>query len=220
MIKLVVIDLDDTLVMTEGIAFQFENYILKLMGYPPMSRDMHLKTWGKTLKEGIEMRIPGIDGNAFVTKFEEELPQLNADNKNVDAISERNLAALDKLKQDGLHIAILTSRTEASVVHLIDKKHPLSQHVDRYYHLGNSFYAKPDPRVFEQILKDFNLNPEEAVYIGDQPSDATCAKGAGLHFIAVLESGLRTKEDFTDIKVDAFVDTFDQVEEYIREHRK
>jgi hypothetical protein len=34
MIKLVITDLDDTLTMTEGTDFIFENEVLQLMGYP------------------------------------------------------------------------------------------------------------------------------------------------------------------------------------------
>lgn len=49
------------------------------------------------------------------------------------------------------------------------------------------------------------------MYVGDAISDAIASKGAGLHFIASLESGLRTRKDFADYNVDVFIDTFSEV---------
>lgn len=76
------------------------------------------------------------------------------------------------------------------------------------YYKENMQYHKPDPRAFAHIEELHGLKPEECVYVGDQPGDAAAAKGAGLFFIANLEEGIRTREDFTEFAVDDFVDTF------------
>lgn len=47
MIKAVILDLDDTLVMTKDVAFEGDNEVLKILGYPPVSRKVHNQHWGK-----------------------------------------------------------------------------------------------------------------------------------------------------------------------------
>lgn len=69
-------------------------------------------------------------------------------------------------------------------------------------------FHKPDPRAFDELLAQHSLNPNECVYVGDSVSDAVASKQAGLKFIASLESGLRTREDFVGESVDLFIERF------------
>lgn len=132
-----------------------------------------------------------------------------------NAVSEENLATLKALKKQGVKIAILTSRTLPEVKHFMRENHPLHAVLDGFYHRDNLQFLKPDPRVFNKALTDFQVTPQECVYIGDAVSDAVAAKGAGMHFIAVLESGLRKKEDFKNSNVDFFANTFSEILPYI-----
>jgi len=125
------------------------------------------------------------------------------------------IKTLAALKKDGKILAILTSRTTQEAKHLLDKNHHINKWIEKIYHADNLKYLKPDARAFEQVLLDFNVKPDEAVYIGDSISDGICAKGAGLHFIALLESGLRTKEDFKSVSVDFFANTFPEIVDYL-----
>jgi phosphoglycolate phosphatase len=136
----------------------------------------------------------------------------------IDSINQKNLEFLDTLKKSGRKLAIVTSRSLQEVRHLLHVDHPLNSRIERLYHKDNSVFLKPDPRVFDQVLKDFAVQADEAVYLGDSLGDAISAKGAGLHFIAVLESGLKTSEDFTYIPVDFFATTLPEAFAYITSH--
>ncbi|MFH0772801.1 MAG: HAD family hydrolase [bacterium] len=217
MIKLVMIDFDDTLCLTEKAAFEIENHIANKMGFPPMDRKTHLRNWGKPIKEAIKERIPGINTDEFIVHWEKTLLEFVMRNE-VDVISDNNYKVLDELKTFGLKLAILTSRTIGEVKHLIHISHPLAVRIDKFYHTGNSKYMKPDPRVFDKALHEFKVKPHEVVYVGDSLSDAVGAKAAGLHFIALLESKLRTRDDFKGLGVDFFADTFTQIINYIHKH--
>ena len=46
---------------------------------------------------------------------------------------------------------------------------------------------KPHPDVIEECLVRLAVLPEAAVYVGDAESDATAARAAGVHFVAVGE---------------------------------
>jgi phosphoglycolate phosphatase-like HAD superfamily hydrolase len=58
----------------------------------------------------------------------------------------------------------------------------------------------------------------ECVYVGDAVTDAIAANGAGMHFIAVLESGLRQKEDFKKVRVDFFAKKFSDTVSYLKRY--
>jgi HAD superfamily hydrolase (TIGR01549 family) len=217
MIKLVIIDFDDTISLTEEAFFGIENHIAKEMGFIPMTRAAHQKNWGVPIKKAIVERIPGINPNLFLENLGEALPGFVALGK-VDAISNENIGTLETLKKCGKHLAILTSRTIKEAKHLLDQDHHINKWVEKIYHADNLNYLKPDPRAFSQCLVDFKVGAQEAVYIGDSVSDGVSAKGAGIHFIASLESGLRTKKDFKSVQVDFFANTFPEIIDYIDKH--
>ena len=106
---------------------------------------------------------------------------------------------------------MLTSRTLAEMGHLMGPTSGLADLTDTFYYKENMQFHKPDPRAFEHIEEMHGLKPGECVYVGDQPTDAAAANGAGLRFIANLEEGLRTKEDFASYKVDYFIQKFTEL---------
>ena len=119
------------------------------------------------------------------------------------------------MEEVGKRLAILTSRSLSEMRHLLHESHPINQKIEKIYHQENSEYLKPDPRVFNQVIDYFDVLPSECVYIGDTVSDAAAAKGAGTHFIAVLESGLKRKKDFDGQNVDFFADKFPDILKYV-----
>lgn len=214
MIKAVVIDVDDTLCMTEAVSFEMENESLARIGRPSMPREVHLSTWGRPLFEAILERSPGVDLAAFTREYQQVIATYIADGR-LDAIPPENYAALDALIADGYDIMLLTSRTHAEFKHLLEPDHLLASRVKAFFYRDNMQYHKPDPRAFE-VLSGHKLKPEECVYVGDSPSDAIASNQAGLHFIASLESGLRTREDFAEHRVDAFIQRFSDIAAAVR----
>jgi phosphoglycolate phosphatase len=100
------------------------------------------------------------------------------------------LQALDKLKENGMIRVINTNRTTSMkeimgrfslwpffdlVVTALDVKNP-----------------KPHPESVEKILQTFNLESEEAVFIGDSELDQQAAQSAGIKFIAYKNKELQS----------------------------
>ncbi len=214
MIKVVIFDFDDTLCLTEEACFIVENKIAAEMGFPPMTRGAHQKNWGKFIEEAIIERIPGIDSVEFVKRLKSFFSEYMSE-EGFDSIKQANLDVLDELKKAGKKLAILTNRSLVEARHLIHEDHPLTKRLDFFYYKDILDYHKPDPRAFNQALKLFKVKPEECVYVGDSLGDAKAAKEARMHFIAVLESGIRTKKDFIDIPVDYFAKKFTDILLYI-----
>lgn len=210
MIEAVVIDLDDTLCLTEATCFEMENEILTKMGRAPMGRDIHVSTWGRPLQEAILLRSPGVDLDEFNKLYAPTINEYTQAGK-LDAIPQVNLEALDELIILGKFVMVLTSRTHEELHHLLEPDHLLAERVKAFYYKDNMQFHKPDPRAFDELLRDHSLDPSQAVYVGDSVSDAVAAKEAGLHFIASLESGLRTRTDFGHLPVDAYIGRFPEV---------
>jgi len=210
MIKAVILDFDDTLCLTQKAGFALENEALAKMGRSPMSLKIHKATWGQPLPEAIKLRSPGIDAEAFLKTFAPLMKQHFQEGR-IDHVSEINLAALRQLASDNKTLLLVTSRSHEEAEHILHTDHVLSQHIEAFYYRGNMDYHKPDPRAFGHIERNHGWKPEECVYVGDSLSDAASAKGAGLHFIASLESGLRTRKDFAHYPVDEFVSSFPDI---------
>jgi phosphoglycolate phosphatase len=214
MIKAVILDLDDTLSLTEATCFELENAALKTIRRAPMPRQVHLKTWGQPLFEAISERSPGVDVAAFKLAYQPVIEHYIEVGR-LDAIPQQNIQALDELIASGKALYILTSRTRTELAHLMDTSHLLSGRIQQFYYRDTMKFHKPDPRAFAQLLHDHAYMPEECVYVGDSITDAAAAHGAELYFIACLESGLRTRTDFDPLTVDAFIQTFPEVVEAV-----
>lgn len=210
MIKAVVIDVDDTLCLTEAASFELENTALIRMGREPMPRSIHIATWGKPLFEAIVTRSPGVDVEAFKVEYHPAIAEFIADGR-LDAIPEENYVALDSLIEAGMQIMLLTSRTHGEFRHILEPDHLLASRVTAFYYKDNMQFHKPDPRAFDELLQAHNLLPESCIYVGDSPSDAQASNEAGLHFIASLESGIRQRQDFDGFRVDGFINRFPEV---------
>jgi phosphoglycolate phosphatase len=216
MIEAVVIDLDDTLCLTEATCFEVENKALIEMGREPMARDIHINTWGRPLFEAISARSPGIDIKTFKTYYHPIVADYTKKGKWL-SIPEENYAAMDRLVELDKLILVLTSRTHGEMEDLLEPDHLLASRVKAFYYKDNMQYHKPDPRAFNELLRDNKLTPGSCVYVGDSVSDAIASKEAGLKFIASLESGLRQKSDFKSWQVDKFIYRFPEVVEAVVE---
>ncbi|WP_232050057.1 HAD family hydrolase [Actinoplanes sp. OR16] len=215
MIRAVAIDVDDTLCMTEASSFTLENEVLAAMGRPPMSRALHLATWGEPLLDAMPKRSPGLDLDRFSTLFHDAMRRHVADGL-LDVIPPENLAALDALLLSGHVLMLLTSRTGPEVEHMLAPDHVLVGRISRIYHRDNTRFGKPDPRAFDELLSEAGLSPSECVYVGDSPGDAESAGRAGIAFIACLQSGVRRLSDFNPRYTTAAIDAFPELPETVR----
>ncbi|MEV5890203.1 HAD family hydrolase [Nonomuraea fuscirosea] len=207
MIRAVVLDVDDTLCLTEAACFDLENDVLARLGRAPMSRAAHVATWGRPLLQAMPERSPGLDLDAFTAVYPEVLRAYVAAGR-LDVVAPENLRALDELAAAGRSLMLLTSRTEAEMEHLMAPGHALAGRIAAVYHAGNVRFGKPDARAFDELLAATGLEPRQCLYVGDSPGDAQAANGAGLRFAACMQSGLRQRADFGAHRVDAFIDAF------------
>lgn len=199
MITAVVFDFDDTLCFTKAESYELENEIITEMGLPTMDRAVHHRTWGRPLMEAILVRAPGIDLDEFEQRFTQKQAEWAATGK-IDVIRPEVLVMLENFTRQGYVTAIVTSRTLKEAQNLLHPDHAIQAHVKAIYHKDNTPAHKPDYRVFDPLLQEFKLDPATVVYVGDTPTDGEAALGAGMHFIATLEAGIRLQHEFDHLQ--------------------
>ncbi|MCZ7437427.1 HAD-IA family hydrolase [Micromonospora sp. WMMC241] len=216
MIRAVIVDVDDTLCLTQAASLALENEVLTEMGRQPVPREVHLSTWGEPLLDAMPRRSPGVDLSLFSALHRRALERHIADGR-LDVIPPENLRALDEFVLAGRSVFLLTSRTEDEMRHMLEPDHVLAGRVSGIYHAGNTRFRKPDPRVFDELLTAAGIPPRQCVYVGDSPGDAVAAGRAGMSFVGCLQSKVRKPEDFHLLYVNVFVDAFPDVVEAIRQ---
>ena len=94
------------------------------------------------------------------------------------------------------------------------REHHLEDYFSSIITIEKGFKIKPDPEGLLYCLNKLEVKPEEAVYIGDFPSDVKTAKAAGTHSISYL-GGFGTKKKFKELPKEEYDYTV-----FIRKNKK
>ncbi|MHA1649577.1 MAG: HAD family hydrolase [Candidatus Helarchaeota archaeon] len=81
-------------------------------------------------------------------------------------------------------IAIVTSGSRADTKELL-KEFNIFQYVDAFISADDVESTKPDPEGILKILDELQIDPKQAIYIGDLPLDIKAGKNAGVKTVAV-----------------------------------
>lgn len=93
-------------------------------------------------------------------------------------------AMLEKLKDVGLRLGLVTSNTSANVLDALGKS------VSRFDEPARFFFdSVPRPMskadALAACVRNLGVHPSECVYVGDQPADVSAAASAGVRFLGV-----------------------------------
>jgi len=92
-----------------------------------------------------------------------------------------NQACISKKLIDKLKVIEITKTVLKSVIDIPEEEIFICGHLDS----DKCLCRKPMPGLIHQCLEYFNLNPSEAIMIGDSISDSNAASNAGVQFIGV-----------------------------------
>jgi putative hydrolase of the HAD superfamily len=101
------------------------------------------------------------------------------------------LPTLDVLKRQGLTLALL-SNNEGDISKLCDDL-GLSPYLDFAINPEEAGLGKPHPAIFLDALKRAQVEPQEALHVGDQyETDVKGARDVGIHPVLLDRDGLKT----------------------------
>ncbi len=189
-IKLVIFDLDGTLVNAYAAVVASINFTLRTLGLPLRDRNLIRRSvgWGDTK---LLKRFVGEDAiqKALTIYRRHHAGALKHGTKFLPGA----YPLLQDLKKQKYQLAIASNRpTRFSLIIL------------RYLKIRKLFNVvlcadklkrgKPDPRILKVILKKMKVKPQEALYVGDMTIDVETGKRADVKTVAVL-TGSSTKRE-------------------------
>jgi len=217
-VKMVMIDLDGTLIHTAPDLAACANRMLADLGRAPAPVET-IMTW---IGNGVPRLVKRALTGQMLAEPEEALFEkaLAIFQKHYLAhVSDLSrpfpgvVAGLDRLKARGLHLACITNKAEAFTL-------PLLKNLDlhKYFELvlsGDSLpKQKPDPLPLLHACKHFGITPEHGMLIGDSSNDVEAARAAGMPVLCV-PYGYNHGHDIHESHPDAVVDSLEAVEPYL-----
>ena len=209
MYKLVIFDLDGTLLDTLPDLQAVLNYCLKMSALPEISLDDTKKFIGNGAKKLVE-RAVGADNAELVEEVYRNYNKYFAQcDNNLTRLFEGVDGLLKRLKDLNIKLAILSNKPQYGVTSAYQKF--LSEYrFDAVLGQTDGVPLKPDPSVTLEIINIFGLRREECLFVGDGETDVLTAKNAGVNCVSVLW-GYRTLKQLEEVGAKTFVKDCDEL---------
>lgn len=193
-IKLVIFDLDGTLVNSIKDITNAINYAIKPIGIHPKT----VEEVGALVGEGITRVIESILGDnglsyrdEAVARFLEFYSEHIADYTMEYPGVRETLKDLNEYKK-----AVISNKREGLSVKVLEKL-GLIKHFEMVLGSDSTGEKKPSPVPVNHVLSTLGIKPQEAVMVGDSNLDIEAGKGAGVTTIGVTY-GYRERSYLTD----------------------
>lgn len=185
--KLVLFDLDGTLLDTLDDLSEAVNHTMQLRNFPLHTRDEYMRMVGNGVRNLVKRALPDdykedeymvdtalADFKAYYTAH------IDVYTHPFPGIQE----LVTHLHRKGVLMAIASNKFQEGTEYLISKFFPEIPFVAV---LGNrlGFPLKPDPEIVEEVLQKAGIQKEEAIMVGDSPTDMKTAENGGIKGIAV-----------------------------------
>ena len=171
--KLVLFDLDGTLVNTLFDLADSCNYTLEHYGFPPYETERYKYFVGDGMPKLIENILPKDKyteelHSECLTFFKKRYSEHYMDKSCVyDGIKE----LLTQLKKRGFKIGVLSNKAHEMTAVIVEELFG-KDFFDAVYGKVDGYPTKPDPTLGLKIINDLGLTPDDTVFIGDSGNDA------------------------------------------------
>lgn len=194
MIKLILFDLDGTLIDSLEDLADAVNHALGLRGLPLHSVAEYRRMVGHGVRNLVKQALPEGADDALVDSALSDFKayyqaHIDVHTRPYPGIPE----LLTDLQAHGIQLAVASNKFQEGTEYLIQRFFPGIRFVAI---LGNRPCAplKPDPEIVQEVLRKADVQPADALLIGDSPTDMKTAANGGIESIAVTW-GYRTAEE-------------------------
>ncbi|MFA5262154.1 MAG: HAD family hydrolase [Candidatus Omnitrophota bacterium] len=199
-IKLVIFDLDGTIIDAYKPVERSINYAMKQFGFPAVSAVTIKKTVGWGDRHLLQSFVGEHDLDQILAVYRQHhQTSLKKGSKTLPGAKR----VLNYLKQRGYKIAVASNRptlfSDIIIRHL-----GLKDYFD-YVLCGDRVHRpKPYPDILKMIMLKFDIRPAQCLYVGDMTIDIQTGQRAGVKTVAVT-SGSSTVEELRDLKPYALI---------------
>ena len=191
--KAILFDFDETLVKSFEILKEKHKHAAKKFYNITLTEETIRKYWGLPFEKMITYFYEERD---TVENLAANYYSLDSDYKKIP--HEDTVRVLNYLHKNKYILGIVTSMSIKSVIKDMKEMGFSDGTFDFFQGSQETKHHKPDPRVFDNIikvLKKRGIKKEQILYVGDDIRDMQAAFGAGIGFVAV-PNGLTTKNEF------------------------
>lgn len=210
--RLIIFDLDGTLVNAYPAIIESFNFTLKKLGYPLQNSLTIRKAVGWGDENLLRPFIKKKDLSKAL-KIYRRHHRFSLLKKSYLFAGVKNL--LKYLKKKNFKIAIASNRPTV-FTKLIIKNLSIKEYIDYILCADRLKYIKPHPQILYEIIKKFSLKPEEALYVGDMVIDIEAGRRAEIKTVAVT-TGSNTEEELALIKPFKIISRITQLKDILRE---
>jgi len=187
-IRLLIFDLDGTLVDAYPAIIKSFNYTMKRLGYPLQSALVIRQAvgWGDKLLLKPFIKRKDLKRALFIYRHHHKIALLKG-----ACLFPKVKKLLAYLKDKGYYLAIASNRptrfSRILIRHLRFKKY-----FDYVLCADRLEHSKPHPEILHKIMRRIKVKPKETLYIGDMTIDAQAGRRAGVKTI-IVTTGSSTK---------------------------
>lgn len=188
---IVLFDWDNTLSDTYPALYDSYNHMLRHFG---------MDEWDdKTAKQNIRLVAHEYLPTLLGERWEEGLGVYRGyyrENHAVSPAFENALALMDRLKEKGARLGVISNKNEPILLHAAEHS-PFKHHLDVVLGAVNERPGKPDPAVMKLALEQLGYDgPMDNVwYVGDTDVDMEFALNSGAKAVFIENAGLDTLDD-------------------------
>ena len=213
--KLVIFDLDGTLLNTIADLAQSTNYALKQLGYPTHPVEKYKFMVGNGINKLFERALPeGEKTEENILRVRKEfIPYYNLHNADDSQPYTGIPELLSELQILGIQLAVASNKYQAATQRLIEHYFPSIRFV-AVFGQREGINVKPDPTIVFDILKLSNTPKEAVLYVGDSGVDMQTAANAKVEACGVTW-GFRPRTELEQFNPTYLVNTAQEIKNIV-----
>lgn len=210
--KLVIFDLDGTLLNTIADLALSTNYALGKLGYPTHEVEAYNFMVGNGINKLFERALPeGEKTEENVLRVRKEfVPFYDIHNADKSQPYPGIPELLSHLQQAGIQVAVASNKYQAATQKLIAHYFP-NIRFTAVFGQRDGINVKPDPTIVFDILKIVGIEKKDVLYVGDSGVDMQTAANAGVTACGVTW-GFRPKAELEGFNPAYIVDSAEEIE--------
>ena len=184
--KLVIFDLDGTLLDTIADLAGATNYALTQLGYPTHDTDTIRTFVGNGINKLLERALPANEQTEenVMRMRSYFVPYYDAHNADLSSPYPGIEVLLQTLQKNGIEIAVASNKYQEATTKLVKHYFPTIQFAEVLGQREN-IPVKPHPTIVFDILNKTGINKKDVLYVGDSGVDMQTAHNAEVDAIGV-----------------------------------